>query len=193
MLCVNAALPCLTKPVWSRWPLGLWPWTRTQNKPMHDLSASCPPQHPHRHIHTQRNPFWRQAFPLKSVCDMAARLLKTNRGNPPCLALSITSHLNIQRHVPGCKPSLTPRSKNWKIQLTSLHRHTQTCTPSWLQTSSPDAGTHFGRKFKERSVAFYSCQNISGLTPSWPGGFLLLHLSINNHIPTTEGTPARQV
>ncbi|KAK5605631.1 hypothetical protein CRENBAI_008811 [Crenichthys baileyi] len=137
---------------------------------MHDLSASHippPPKHTHTHTHThtQRNPSWRQTFPFESVCDMAAPLLKTNRGNPPCLALSIIGHLNIPRHVPGWKSSLTLLQKLRDSTNTPARTHTHP-QATWLQTSSPDAGTHSGRKFKERFVAFYFCQNTSDLTPS---------------------------
>ena len=116
MQCVNVASACLTKPDWSRWPRGLWPWERRTHITTHQTKQT-PDLTPHtftQEIHPGDRPL--------PVCMRRGRsaLSQTNRGNPPCLALSITGHLTVPAHVGACKPPHPPA--RLRTQDTHIHK-----------------------------------------------------------------------
>lgn len=80
-------------------------------------------------------------------------------------------------HRQGSTTSFNPHLYN---------KHTHTHTGPLAPDEFPwRRDTLIGRKF-EKFVAVRFCQNTSCLTLSWPGGFLILQLSINSHIPAAE-------
>lgn len=62
------------------------------------------------------------------VCDAVTRRSQTNRGNPLCLAMSITGHLTIPMYVDVWKPSPQPPQPGSKTNRFIQHASTNTCT-----------------------------------------------------------------
>lgn len=121
---------------------------------MPDLPPSC---HTHTHTHVRKIHSGDRLLP-PCVCGAAGPLSQTNRGNPPCLALSITDHLTVPAHVGSCRPSPDlPGQAPSPRDLPNTHPHTHThihkSEAPWLQPGSPDAETDAGRKFEERFVS----------------------------------------
>lgn len=80
-----------------------------KTKQMPDLLPLMPNTHTVKHTRMKSIP--ETDFSLcVCVCDATAPLSKTNRGNPPCLALSITGHLTVPAHVGSCRPPTPPHS-----------------------------------------------------------------------------------